>query len=200
MRIASHCRITPQRCLLNGQPLTMEQSQSGLLTDLYRSLSIGYPKFYKMDNLCKAGFLAAELVVSGSDIDGQTPRHDVAVLCMNSCSSLDDDMQHQQNIRTDNSFPSPAVFVYTLANIVTGEIAIRHKLLGESSFYIAERFSSEQMAQLIEIAFSDNDINCLLCGWIDVLGEKLDVLMMRIDRADGTAPTAENIDIIYNNI
>lgn len=200
MRIASHCRISPQRCLRNGQELPLERSQSGILTDLYRSLSLGYPKFYKMDNLCKAGFLAAELVVADSDIDGQTPRHDVAVVCMNSCSSLDDDIQHQQNIGADNYFPSPAVFVYTLANIVTGEIAIRHKLLGESSFYIAEQFSAKQMEQLIDIAFSDNDINCLLCGWIDVLGEKIDVMMMRIDRAEGTAPTAENIDIIYNNI
>ena len=34
----------------------------------------------------------------------------------------------------DSYYPSPALFVYTLPNIVTGEIAIRNKYYGETSF------------------------------------------------------------------
>ncbi|MBQ9470516.1 MAG: hypothetical protein IJU72_06155 [Bacteroidales bacterium] len=198
MRIASHCRITPNRCLANGQPVPVQRSERPYLTDLYHSLSMGYPKFFKMDNLCKAGVLAAELVLRGSSVDGLTPRHDVAVVGLNSSSSLDADLQHLQHLHPDSYFPSPAVFVYTLANIVTGEIAIRHKILGESSFYVIPEFSAHQMAKVIATTLSDANINCLLCGWIEVLGQELDVLMMLIDRLNGPAPTAQNINSLYN--
>lgn len=199
MRIASHCRITPNRCIANGQTISVDRSERSFLIDLYHALGMSYMKFFKMDNLCKAGVLSAEVVLRGSGIDGQTPRHDVAVVGLNRSSSLDTDQQHQQNLAVDNYFPSPAVFVYTLANIVTGEIAIKYKLLGESSFYVAPEFSAQQMAEVINTTFLDTNLNCLLCGWIEVMGQEIDVLMMLIDRNDGLAPTAQNINLLYND-
>lgn len=186
-------------CLANGQPVPVQRSDRPYLTDLYHALNLSYPKFFKMDNLCKAGLLASELVLRNSPIDGHNPRHDVAVVGINRSASLDTDQQHQQHLAPDNYFPSPAIFVYTLANIVTGEIAIRHKLLGESSFYVAPAFSAQQMAQVIDTTLLDTDINCLLCGWIEVMEQELDVLMLLIDRHDGTPPSAQNINALYNN-
>src|SRR3712207_7060242 len=44
-------------------------------------------------------------------------------------------------------FPSPSVFVYTLPNIVTGEIAIRNHYHGETHFFVIPR-SEEHTSEL----------------------------------------------------
>lgn len=201
MNIESYCHITNNRCLLNSNELETTSNDASFLTNIYRTKNISYPKFFKMDNLCKAGFLAAELVLEGSNIDKVTPRKDVSIICMNRSSSLDDDTQYQSTIQDSNNyFPSPSVFVYTLANIVTGEIAIRNKIQGESSFYIFEQFSAERMTEIINSAFSDDEINYLICGWIEVLGQSIDVFMLRVNR-NGTGiaqPSSEFINKLYN--
>ena len=98
---------------------------------------------------------------------------------MNSASSLDDD-RHYQTIIQDagNYYPSPAVFVYTLANIVTGEIAIRHKIGGESSFYVLPAFSPELMQTIVEQCFAANpELTHIICGWTDYDNGRCEVKM-----------------------
>lgn len=200
--ISSHCRLTSTRCFANGEELAINRASDSFLNDVYRTLNVGYPKFFKMDNLCKAGFLAAELVLKGSSIDRVTPRNDVSIICINRSSSLDDDIAYQKTIEcADSYFPSPSVFVYTLANIVTGEIAIRNKIQGESSFYIFEKFSALRMSSLIDMAFSDTEINHLICGWVEVLDKSVDVLMLLVDRntSHGLEITDKTINNLYYN-
>ena len=132
-----------------------------------------------MDNLCKAGTLAAELLLRDLDFDRETVKPDWAVVLMNSASSLDDDRHYQTTIQdADNYYPSPAVFVYTLANIVTGEIAIRHKIGGESSFYVVPSFSTELMEKTVTQCFAANpELTHIICGWTDYDDGKCDVRM-----------------------
>jgi 3-oxoacyl-(acyl-carrier-protein) synthase len=153
--------LTPAFCKLS--PNIDEQ-----LTQQYRQIGINYPKFFKMDRLCKAGFLAAEVLLKDLIDDGKN-NDDWGIILMNSASSLDNDRRFQQTIAEDNYFPSPAIFVYTLANIVTGEIAIRHKIGGETSFYVMPELDEELMTDLIAQSFNANPkLNHLLCGWVDV--------------------------------
>jgi len=113
--------------------IVLSFKNSAEIAEFYRSLQIDYPKFYKMDNLSKLGFLASEMIFNDED-NRFIPREDIAVICFNSSSSLDIDTQYQKTIHdNENYFPSPSLFVYTLPNIVTGEIAIRNKFLGETS-------------------------------------------------------------------
>ena len=49
------------------------------LTDFYREKVGDYPKFFKMDTLCKLGFLLGELIAR-EEPDRFTPREDRAVL------------------------------------------------------------------------------------------------------------------------
>ena len=144
--ILSSCRITDDCVVADGKTILMRTCEKGSawLNTVYRTLGIQYPKFFKMDNQAKAGFLAAEVVMRNAETSAA--REDYSVVCLNNASSIDDDRIYQQTISDkENFFPSPAVFVYTLANIVTGEIAIRNKIFGETSFYIYETFSAEKM-------------------------------------------------------
>lgn len=136
------------------------------LTELYK-LHIGdYPRFYKMDALSRLGFVAAELLLKGLDGD-EWRRHCAVVLCNHSSSVVADRCFRQTLAGTEGRFPSPSLFVYTLPNIVTGEIAIRHHLQGETSFYILPQRDDERMWQLTETTFQDEAVGTVIGGWVD---------------------------------
>ena len=59
MRVKSWVRITPTSVELNGEQLKVNASGAALLTELYRTYVNDYPKFFKMDELSKLGFIAA---------------------------------------------------------------------------------------------------------------------------------------------
>jgi hypothetical protein len=73
-----------------------------------------------------------------------------------------------------NSFekiPSPAVFVYTLPNIVIGEISIRFGFKGENRLYLCNSFSKEELFERVNLLKSNMDFKNCLCGFIDVKGD-----------------------------
>ncbi len=163
------------------------------LAQLYRDIGMSYPKFFKMDRLCKAGILGAEMLLKDYDFDHENVKADWGIVLMNSASSLDNDRRYQETIATDNYYPSPAVFVYTLANIVTGEIAIRHKIGGESSFYVMPEYKQELIEEIIGQAFTANpELTHIVCGWVDVDGEECEVKMGLYKRMDNAQCTMKN--------
>ena len=202
--INSYCKIDDSQVLLDGQCLIPndESDASAWASSIYRELGIQYPKFFKMDTMCKFGFLASELLMRQLGATPEAPKKAWAVLCLNSCSSLDTDRRYQTTIQeADNYFPSPSVFVYTLANIVTGEIAIRHKIQGESSTFIFQKLDSEMLHRLGCNALAPDKADNLLCGWIDFELGHCNVLTFAVSQQKTTDTaikwTPENIKKCY---
>ena len=138
------------------------------LSELYNHLDLAYPKFFKMDRLSKAGILAAEMVMRAVGQANEELKSDWGVVCFNRAASLDDDRTYQATIQDpENYFPSPSVFVYTLANIVAGEMAIKYKLRGETSFYVSEHFDEEKLKMAVADVFATTRTRHLLAGWVD---------------------------------
>ena len=120
-----------------------------------------------MDGLCKLGFLASELLMR-CDHDGQqTEDEQRAVILFNHSASIDTDQHYLASFLPEDYFPSPSLFVYTLPNIVTGEIAIRHHLHGETSFYCLASRNEQLMTQIQQAALSDQATTSMITGWID---------------------------------
>ena len=107
----------------------------------------------------------------------------MAIVCCNTAASLDNDRRYQETIKTTEFFPSPAVFVYTLPNIVTGEIAIRHKIMGETSFFVLPQFSAATILELSQAAFDDPEIDYILSGWINFEFGKSDLFLTLLQRS-----------------
>lgn len=130
---------------------------------LYVQFHIEYPKFYKMDSLCKLAFLGAELLLEENKLHGET-----AILLGTRSGSLFTDQKFQESIRDrQNYFPSPAVFVYTLPNIMLGEICIRHGITGENSCFMMENFDPDFFQFYVEnLLEKDSYANCI-AGWVD---------------------------------
>ena len=83
----------------------------------------------------------------------------------------------------DSYYPSPALFVYTLPNIVTGEIAIRNKYYGETSFVVLEEFDPEQIAMMVDVAFQDPGCQSQIVGWTECADEShWHCLMLLVER------------------
>ena len=137
---------------------------TGSITELYREFAGDYPKFFKMDSLCRLGFMAAELLLKNIPAP---IRENAAIALFNRNGSLITDRNYQKTVSDDNYFPSPALFVYTLANIVTGEIAIRNKIYGESSFYILDEYDAALIEDIAASVFITSSPSLLLTGWVD---------------------------------
>ncbi len=136
-------------------------------TDLvarYRIVAGDYPKFFKMDTLCRLGFVATEELLH-SFAERIDPERTVLILA-NHSASLQNDLDYQTTIAEPaNYYPSPALFVYTLPNIVTGELAIRHHLFGETTFYILEKESD--LAPLVAATLTATSCPSAIVGWVE---------------------------------
>ena len=165
--------ITPQGIWLDNKEFIIDKeiTQNGLLTALYKQIIGNYPKYYKMDGLCRLGFVASELLLKAERDEGsftEDTNKTRAIVFFNRSSSIVSDKKYLASIvEKDNYFPSPSVFVYTLPNIVTGEIAIRNGYHGETSFYILPHKNELLMQDIIETTFMDEQTTSILTGWLD---------------------------------
>lgn len=170
MKIEREIVITPTSVVLDGQAVETQETGAKMLVELYRRFAGDYPKFFKMDTLSRLGFIAAELLLSGRQTDNPSrQQHAVdGIILANRSASIKNDRDYLATIAEDRYYPSPALFVYTLPNIVTGEIAIRHRIQGETSFYILDR--PEELEPLIGQALSRSSA-AVLAGWCECTEE-----------------------------
>ena len=165
--------ISPNEVKVDGKALAHNEKGSTLLTELYRNNIGDYPKFFKMDTLSKLGFIASELLLNIEGNRSFEPREDRAVILFNRNASLQADTHYQSTIQDpEHFFPSPAAFVYTLPNIVTGEIAIRNKYFGETSFIVIDDYDEQIIMKNLDIAFQDPVTTSIIGGWVDCSDEE----------------------------
>lgn len=153
---------------IDGTPLTLTTRGRDMLTEIYRQRQTAYPKFYKMDILCRLGFIAAELLTEGetAPADG-TLRNDRAIVVCSHSGSIASDRQFCHTIVPDHFFPSPAVFVYTLPNIVTGEVAIRHRYVAETACYLLPQRDDTLMRRLAHTACAERTVSSVMALWLE---------------------------------
>ena len=194
MNIERWVTLTPDRVNINGTEQMAECEGKEFLTQLYRTYVKDYPKFFKMDILCRLGFIASELLLDGKDISGDK----CSIILFNRSGSLANDKAYRKTIEEENYFPSPAIFVYTLPNIVTGEIAIRNKSYAETSFYLLDRPDGKAIEQIVTSSIPPHAVEAV-CGWVECSDEdKFKATMFLLGQESSTPFNAENINKIIN--
>lgn len=162
------------------------------LEEVYGAEGISYPKFYKMDVLSQLGFMATEVLLGSSPLPYGP--EDVGLILCNANASLDTDRRYYKTV---SDMPSPALFVYTLPNIVIGEICIRQGFKGENGFFVCKTFEPTFITQYVDGLLAEGVIQACICGWVDVLGEAYDAAFFLVERAGDQAFTAEHLNKIY---
>lgn len=163
----------------------------------YQHFAPNYPKFYKMDNLGRLGWLATEILLADSFDKTAYQPEDIGLLFCNRNSSLDNDIKYYETVKT---IASPALFVYTLPNIVMGEICIRHNFKGENDFFIFDSFNAGFLQQYAAHLFATGAVAACICGWVELLGNDYRACLYLVEKnAGGKKPlfTEENIHQIY---
>jgi hypothetical protein len=180
-------KLQDRRVWLNGivEYIPEPGSVDKLFRSVYRHYDIDYPKFFKMDNLCKLAFLSAEILLQGTTLLEKYPDEEVAIILENASSSLEYDQKHQESIRDRNQyFPSPSVFVYTIPNIMVAEIAIRHKVKGENAVFILEQFDPGFIYHYVSELFRNQQVSCCLTGWVECYGDHYQSFLFIVEQED----------------
>ena len=167
-------------------------SPKAFLAEVYGAEGIAYPKFYKMDVLSQLGFLATEIALGGG-APAYAPE-DVGVVLSNANASLDTDIRYYKSVE---DMPSPALFVYTLPNIMIGEICIRHGFKGENSFFVFKAFHATFIEAYVEGLLAGDLLKACVCGWVEVLGGTYDAAIFLVEQSGTQAFTADNLNKIY---
>lgn len=184
--ITSYCSIRNNEIIIDGvreSAAPPDHSLDALLHAVYTEKKINYPKFFKMDSLCKLAFIAVELLKIPGAHTGGTPAADVGVVLSNSASSLDTDGKYHESIADrKHYFPSPALFVYTLPNIMIGELCIRHKWGGENCFFVSRQFDPAMLAAYVGQLFASGAVRSCVTGWVDVQDGTYDAILFYVEQ------------------
>lgn len=164
-----YCEIKDEKIILNGTVILENQGAdfAKFIKSAYSHLNLDYPKFHKMDRLCKLAFVAACTLLGENGLAGYAP-DEIGVVMANAHSTLHTDSKHEESIQDRNNYyPSPAVFVYTLPNIMVGEICIKYNIKGESVFFVSNSFDKDLLLEYSQDMLQDGSVKVCLTGWVD---------------------------------
>ncbi|MHB1922662.1 MAG: hypothetical protein ACYCOO_10540 [Chitinophagaceae bacterium] len=156
-----------------------DPEMAGFLLSLYQFMGLNYSRFYKMDNLCKLGWLTSEILLAGS-FNGKSNRpEETGLVIANANSSLDTDLRYLMSIQI---IPSPSMFVYTLPNMMIGEICIRNNFKGEDSFFISPQFDPGFFYYWVDNLLNKNVLKSCIGGWVELLGNHYKSVLFLVEK------------------
>lgn len=189
--ISRYMHLHNSTLYVNGEELQQDHSLNNrdFVLKSFKETGSNYPKFYKMDALSKATFLAAHHLLEGREEEIRRAGDQTAILLSNAASSLDTDLKHLADIEDkSNYYPSPSVFVYTLPNIGLGEICIRYGIKGENCFYVFENFPADFLAKQSEDLMQNNLVQFVIGGWCEVFEDEMDIFLFLAENSNKGLP------------
>lgn len=133
-------------------------------------------KFFKMDDLSKLGYIGVlKLLKDNPEFSDILPEKR-GLFFGNYTSSLASDIRHVSAIGSEDDLKaSPAIFVYTLPNVVLGEICIKNKFKGENTFFVFNASDEKNAGDILLRNASLSGMELVVAGWCDLIGEKYDL-------------------------
>ena len=129
-----------------------------------------------MIHLSKLGSTGAMILLRNNPEIENIPVHKRGVFMANFSSSLNSDIRHMMPvIREGDTFASPAIFVYTLPNIVLGEICIRNKFQGENTFFVLPKEDRDKASSVLLNFAKHTNMELVIVGWCEQIGELFDL-------------------------
>jgi hypothetical protein len=193
---ADYVRITDGVLIRNGVVLATTSGADP--ADLYRALGCSYPKFFKMDTLCKWAWLGAEALLRNgeSSLYDDLDKRNIAVVLATGDGCLEIDHKYAESMQT---ISSPALFVYTLPNIMLGEICIRHGFTGEQLCELQEAFNPEAVLDWVSDLIGHRGMSHCLFGWVNASGDNYDVSLFWTGAEALQKLSRHQLQIIHNN-
>ena len=182
LSITKYCIIKNGKVFVDGVEYfsSNEDKLNPFIKEFYRSEKPSYSKFFKMDDISKLGFIATETLLK--DFNKEISPDKFSIVLSNSKSTLVTDQNFQNTVDKEDEIPSPAIFVYTLPNIMIGEISIRHNLKGENAFFINKSFDSNFISNYVHSLFCNRKTDCCIAGWVDYSNDKYEAFVYLVEK------------------
>ena len=199
--ISSYVLLRHNQIIVDGKIIFENNNVTTVdfLQAAYDHFQINYPKFFKMDNLCKTGFIATELLLREKNLNQKFQPEEIGIIFSNANSSLDTDIKYQAGIA---NAPSPALFVYTLTNVLIGEICIRHRIKGEAACFVFDIFDATFQTDYVNLLFETEKVKTCISGWADYYNGKAEAFFYLVETGTGNLETnnSSNVSKIYKGI
>ncbi len=134
-------------------------------------------KFFKMDDISRLAYVGSEIILA--DLADEK-RANMGILFTNTSSSLDTDLIYCS--MQEKGEENPARFVYTLPNIMIGEVCIRHHIFGETLFVASD--NNYDHMYLTNLATNILHSDTILCGRVEKLKDKYSLCLSLITKQD----------------
>lgn len=168
MRKSATVGINAGEVIVNDSAVFSDKSADfgTFIREAFKSRGENNMKFYKMDDLCKLGYVAAAWLLDGTEFGEE----ECGMVLSGKYGCLDTDMKHQQIIdKEGDAASSPAVFVYTLPNVVAGEISIRHHIKGENTWFWSDDRTMSDLKHYASLMSGASDLRYCIIGHLDFL-------------------------------
>ena len=200
--VRSFASIKNEKIQLNDELVfeSKDVSFDHLMDDVYRKTEMAYPKFHKMDQLSKLGFMTSEFLLKNQEID-KFDSDKIGIVLSNKSSSLDTDMRYHGMLQ--KGIASPAVFVYTLPNILIGELCIRNKIKGESIFFVSEKYNIKEQVAYVKMCLEKGIIDACIGGWVELMKDSYESFLYLVTSDEsGIAEefTEDTVTQMFNKI
>ena len=193
--ISNSCLFVNNKLVLRGENPIFAK----FLKEVYLHNETKYPKFYKMDALSKLAFVASEVLLK--NFKHKHKAEEVGIWLQNKSSTIIVDKKHQKSINDrEEYFPSPANFVYTLPNVMTGEICIRNGFKGENAVFVEPGFNPSFLMNYLQILFTNDKAKMMLGGYVDVDEDHYEAFMFIIDGANYKEILSDQLKELYKGL
>ena len=180
--VARRLRITPDGLWMDDQAVPLENRGSALVTEIFKKYLADGSRFFKMDLYSRLAYVGTGLLAKDA-LDASDPVDRALVIFTQNGSVLADRKHLSTFANPDEFFPSPAVFINTLPNVVLGEIAVKNSIKGETTLVLLPARDEMTMQRIIDATVSATRPSVLICGWVDCDAEDsyiADLKMLKI--------------------
>ena len=180
--VTKRLRLTPEGLWLDDQAVPLEARGAALVTEIFKKFLADGSRFFKMDLYSRLAYVGTSLLAKDA-LSACDPEDRAMVIFTENGSVLADRKHLSTFSNPEEFFPSPAVFINTLPNVVLGEIAVKNDIKGETTLVLLPRRDEAAMHRIVEATTAATKPSALLCGWVDCAGEDsfvADLKLMKI--------------------
>lgn len=180
--ITGYCSLKNGKLFLNGDTLfAADLPFDEVLQKIVTEFKVKHHRFGKMDRLSKLGYTCSEILLQSIGNFKQYQPYEVSMVFANTSSSLDTDFRFQKTLE---SIASPALFVYTLPNIVLAEICIKNGFKGHNLFLVSDIPEAKLFYEPIKQLFDQQTTTACLAGWVEIFGESYNCTLFAVEKLE----------------
>ena len=163
-------RITPEGLSVDGKAVPIDARGASLITEIFKKHVADNSRFFKMDLYSRLAYVGTTLLAKET-LEDCAPE-DRALFVFTQNGSVLADRKHLSTFSNpEEFFPSPAVFINTLPNVVLGEIAVRNCIKGETTLVLLPFRDEAAIDRIMEATLSATRPSAVICGWVDCASE-----------------------------